>query len=78
MDDRSRGLYQKFKVVRVDGGNRRGEKHEYCQYFVLDLNHDPHAIPALRSYAESAEKDGYAELAKDLRAAADFAESEKT
>ncbi|MGD0485105.1 MAG: hypothetical protein ABSB58_10735 [Gemmatimonadales bacterium] len=45
------GLYQKFVVERVDGRSAPGEKHDGCRYFVLDLDHDKFAVPALRSYA---------------------------
>ena len=40
---RERGLYEKFAVERTDGKSKIGEKHEGCEYFVLDLTHDPHA-----------------------------------
>ena len=77
MGDRSIGLYPKFTGIRrIDGMDGPGEKHELCKYFVLDLTHDPHAIPALRAYAESCRKDGYGLLARDLRAKAnDLAKS---
>lgn len=48
MGDRARGLYNKFRVERVDG---KQKKHANCDYFVLDVTHDPHAIPALLAYA---------------------------
>jgi hypothetical protein len=57
------GLYQKYQVKRLNDPNR---KHDNCQYFVLDLTHDPYAIPALAAYAEACEAQ-YANLAKDLR-----------
>lgn len=66
MGDRSRGLYNKFIVKRADGSHRKGRKHEGCDYFVLDLTHDPHAIPALEAYAKAARADGYELLANDL------------
>ena len=47
------GVYEKYMVARTDGRDLPGEKHEECSYFVLDLTHDPHAVPALRAYAES-------------------------
>jgi len=47
-----RGLIAKFRVQRVDGSDAPGGKHDGCGYFVLDLTHDRHAIPALRAYAE--------------------------
>lgn len=45
------GLYQKFRVERVDGGDLPGGKHSQCCYFVLDLTCDPSAIPAIKAYA---------------------------
>lgn len=66
MGDKTRGLYDKFTVTRTDGSSEIGGKHEGCGYFVLDMDHDPHAIPALRAYAESARADGYESLADDL------------
>lgn len=70
MGDKSRGLYPegKFVVLRKDGTDQPGGKHDGCKYFVLDVTHDPHAIPALRAYAESARNDGYELLANDLDA----------
>lgn len=62
------GIYDKFKVTRRDGTHRKGKKHDKCQYYVLDLTHDPHAIPALRAYIKSVEKEE-PQLAADLRAA---------
>lgn len=70
MGDREKGLYRKFDVRRVDGTDAPGQKHHGCRYYVLDLDHDPHALPALRAYAESCER-GYPALAFDLRAVAD-------
>jgi hypothetical protein len=69
-EKRRLGIYEKFIVRRADRDDRLGYKHEGCKYFVLDLTHDPFAIPALKAYAEACEKDGYATLAHDLRAAA--------
>lgn len=66
MGDRNRGLYDKFFVERTDGSSTPGEKHDGCEYFVLDITHDPHAGPALLAYAESARKDGYELLADDI------------
>jgi hypothetical protein len=66
MGDRQRGLYDKFCVQRTDGSDAPGGKHERCDYFVLDLTHDPHAVAAVRAYAASADVDGYHNLAMDL------------
>ncbi len=70
MGDKNRGLYGKFHIERTDGKSAPGEKHHGCDYFVLDLTHDPHAIPALRAYADACEAD-YPLLARDLRAKLD-------
>jgi hypothetical protein len=60
--DKKRGLYQKFHVRRLSDTKR---KHLKCRYFVLDLDHDEHAIPALKAYIRSC-ADDFPALAKDL------------
>ena len=67
--DSSRGLYGKYRIERIDGTTLPGGKHEHCQYFVLDLTHDKHALPALEAYALSCQ-DEYPLLAQDLMALA--------
>lgn len=67
IDDRARGLYEKFHVERTDGRSAPGEKHAGCAYFVLDLDHDPLAMVALQAYEDAARKAGYHQLADDLR-----------
>lgn len=62
-----RGLHPKYVVHRTDGGSAPGERHERCIYFVLDLEHDEHAIAALKAYAKAVEKENPA-LAADLDA----------
>ena len=62
-DDKSRGLYLKYYVERVKDPER---KHAACFFFVLDLDHDPFALPALETYAENCEAE-YPQLAADLR-----------
>lgn len=62
-DDRP--LYEKFLVSRTDGRSKPGEKHELCSYFVLDIDCDRHAIPAMEAYAKDCEEN-YPALAKDL------------
>jgi hypothetical protein len=62
MDDVNRGLYNKYTVTR--NSDFMG-KHDDCIYFVLDLNCDPFAIPAIKAYIESC-KDTYPVLAQDL------------
>lgn len=66
VDEKSVGVYDKFIVHRSDGSSEPGGKHEHCKFFVLDLNHDPHALVALSAYADSCELD-YPQLAADLR-----------
>lgn len=65
MGDKTRGLYEKFKVERIDGSSESGGKHEGCDYFVLDLTHDKHSLPALQAYITSCRND-YPLLAADL------------
>lgn len=66
MGNKNKGIYNKFRVTRVDGRDIEGQKHFGCFYFVLDTVHDPHAIPALKAYAKSCENE-YPLLAKDVR-----------
>lgn len=61
------GIYNKFNVTRTDGRHAAGQKHADCDYFVLDLSHDKHALPALTAYAVSC-KEEFPLLAADLRA----------
>jgi len=65
MSDKTRGLYGKFTVIRKDGSSLFGCKHHNCDYFVLDLSHDEHAISALKAYADSCRNE-YPLLANDL------------
>ena len=68
MNKRNKGLYQKFQIIqRTDGQSEPGKKHFGCDYFVLDLTHDPHAREAVLAYANSCASD-YPMLARDLRA----------
>lgn len=69
MSDPTRGIYHKFKVERVDGSSRVGGKHHGCYYFVLDMDHDPHAKAAIEAYAKSCEAT-HPKLARDLKLAA--------
>lgn len=66
-DDKERGAYQKFfvTVARVDDSSRPGGKHQFCYFYVLDLEHDPFAIPALRAYIDACRSE-YPSLASDL------------
>ncbi len=65
MGDKNKGLYKKFHVERNDGNSRPGKKHYACEYFVLDLTHDLHALPAIRAYAVSCATD-YPQLALEV------------
>lgn len=65
-DKKRRGIYQKFNVSRTDGQSSPGKKHDGCVYFVLDIDHDPHARPAMVAYARSCAAE-YPELAKDIQ-----------
>lgn len=69
-NDTERGLYEKFRVARTDGRSVEGEKHHGCDYFVLDLNHDPLAYAAIMAYARRAADKGYFALSQDLIARA--------
>jgi len=62
----SRGLFAKFRVERLTPSSR-GIDHTGCRYFVLDITHDPHALPAALAYANSCESE-YPFLAADIRA----------
>jgi hypothetical protein len=64
--DRSRGLYDKYRVERVDGSTADGKKHDHCRHFVLDADHDPIAPLCLNFYADLCEST-YPQLARDLR-----------
>lgn len=57
------GVYRKYLVKRL---RDREKKHAHCEFFVLDLMHDPFAIPALTEYADACEAT-HPELAADLR-----------
>ncbi len=65
MGDKTRGLYDKFIIERADGTHEHGRKHFGCQYFVLDIDHDPHVVPALKAYAKSCRGE-YPLLADDV------------
>lgn len=70
MGNKSQGLYHKFIVTRMDGRSDLGKKHRDCEYLVLDLDHDPHAIAAMRAYADSCCEE-YPDLSIDLLAKAE-------
>lgn len=61
------GLNQgKYKIFRTDGSSNPGGKHRFCQYFVLDLQHDKFSVQALEAYASACEQE-YPQLAVDIR-----------
>lgn len=78
-NDTQRGVYEKYivtpdpfgdpdkaQVERTDGDPQG--KHQDCQYFVLDLNHDPFAWPGLLAYLRATEAAGqHPQLVSDLR-----------
>lgn len=66
MSDKTTGLHRKFDVKRTDGSSEPGGKHEHCAYFVLDLNHDKYAIPALEAYKDACYPE-HRKLSEDLR-----------
>lgn len=65
MNNAEQGLYHKYHVTRTDGSSAVGCKHEHCEYFVLDLTHDPLAYDALTIYAANC-RDKYPLLYRDL------------
>jgi hypothetical protein len=65
MSDRTRGLFEKFIVRRTDGTSEVGKKHDGCEYFVLDMTHDPYAKAAAQAYVEACRAD-YPLLAADM------------
>jgi len=65
MDKHTQGLLSRFAITRTDGSSAPGGKHEHCEYFVLDLHHDPYAYEALRRYAQVCRRE-YPKLSDDL------------
>lgn len=61
------GLEERYEVTRLTPSSR-GIVHEGCEYFVLDLTHDPIARMAARVYAVRAGAMGYTKLSLELRA----------
>lgn len=59
-------LFKKFHVTRTDGSSDVGKKHHNCEYFVLDVDHDPYAKAALLAYVDACEGTHPA-LAQDIR-----------
>lgn len=65
MGDKTKGIHGKFYVERTDGRDGPGEKHENCDYYVLDLQHDKYAQDALIAYAKACRYE-YPQLAQDI------------
>ena len=65
-NDRDKGLYNKFTIIRNDGQSEPEMKHHNCDYFVLDITHDKFAKNALIAYALACEGE-YPQLARDIR-----------
>lgn len=51
MNDREKGIYEKFRVERVDPEAQA--RHSNCFHFVLDLECDRYAAAATKAYAEA-------------------------
>jgi hypothetical protein len=64
--DQKVGLYEKFKVERLDGSTAPGKKHAGCRFFVLDLEHDAFAPMTIWHYAHLCAGE-FPALAEDLR-----------
>lgn len=62
MSDKPEGLVIKYNVTRL---NDVEGKHISCEYFVLDITHDPRARKAARFYASLVEQEE-PQLAQDL------------
>jgi hypothetical protein len=64
----TRGIHAKYRVQRTDMRDQHPDNRHYrCEYFVLDLTHDPHARFAALRYADACQDDRPV-LAADLRA----------
>ena len=61
------GLKRKYIITKTNGKSIDPD----AVYFVLRVDKDPHAIPALKAYADSVEKDN-PEFASDIRALIEF------
>lgn len=59
-------IYKKYHVERTDGESGPNGKHQFCKYFVLDMNCDPYAVTALRAYADACQET-HPTLAADIR-----------
>lgn len=62
MSATAQGILPKYRVERL---NDLAGKHDKCEYFVLDVVHDPHARAAMTAYAASCRGE-YQKLAAEL------------
>jgi hypothetical protein len=46
----------RYRVERADGRDGPGHKHQGCEYFVLDLTHDPVGRAAALTYAAATDE----------------------
>ena len=65
--DKSGLALDKYSVQRTDGRSGPDEKHEFCHYFVIDLDHDPCAVAALEAYAAALHGRRGTIFAEDIR-----------
>jgi len=71
LSNEEQGLYRKFHIYRADGSSALGQKHDGCEYFVLDLTHDPYALETLAYYAKACKETHpflYSDLMTKVRA----------
>jgi len=61
------GLDGKYEVKRTDGKDGPGDRHDGCEYFVLDLTHDSAARLAATVYAAVAQN-WNPQLSRELKA----------
>jgi hypothetical protein len=61
------GIYNKYKVTRVDGSDLPGGRHHGQRYFVLNIDNDFHARRALAAYADSC-RHTHPNLSADIKA----------
>jgi hypothetical protein len=61
MPDRRKGLITRYDVERIDGEPLKGDRA-----IVLEVG-DPNSWPALMTWADTVENDGYVQLAHDIR-----------
>ena len=65
--EKDAGMERRYRVEKI---NDPTGKHAKCWFFVLDPHHDPHALVALRAYADSCRAE-FPQLADDIEAQID-------